>query len=59
MDATLAGIIDVYQGTKNSRPQDLAVGWDDDEDEGISRSRWRTCVRDASWHPNAPIIVGI
>ena len=54
MDATLAGTVDVYSATKNSRPpgNDFEVmGWDDDEG-------WRTCIRDASWHPNAPMIVG-
>jgi WD repeat-containing protein 23 len=59
MDATLAGTVNVYEATKNSRPRrshfDM-MGWDD-EDDGPD-ARWRTCVRDASWHPNAPMIVG-
>ncbi|RDW77419.1 hypothetical protein BP6252_05472 [Coleophoma cylindrospora] len=55
LDATLAGIVDVYGATKDTRPMhDFMRGYDDDED--ITHSRWRTCVRDASWHPNAPII---
>ena len=53
MDATLAGTVDVYAGTQNSRPpfggHDMMSG----------NTTWRTCVRDASWHPNAPIIVGM
>jgi DDB1- and CUL4-associated factor 11 len=56
MDATLAGTIDVYGATKNTRPQGTyhdMMNWDDD-----GGSRWRTCVRDASWHPSAPMIVG-
>jgi WD repeat-containing protein 23 len=61
MDATLAGTIDVYNATKNTRPPhreyDMMGAWDDDED--YSHSRWKTCVRDASWHPNAPMIVGM
>lgn len=61
MDATLAGKVDVYSATKNTRPPhreyDMMGGWDDDED--YSHSRWKTCVRDASWHPNAPMIVGM
>lgn len=51
MDATLAGTVDVYGGTKHSRRYEMMGG----EDE-FSRSSWRTCVRDASWHPSAPII---
>jgi len=56
MDATLAGTVDVYKATKDSRPRYANMyhhGWDDDEDS----SNWKTCVRDASWHPNAPQIV--
>ncbi|KAJ9155652.1 WD repeat domain-containing protein [Pleurostoma richardsiae] len=53
MDATIAGTIDVRKATANTRP---SYG---------SRSRahhdefggWTTCVREAHWHPNAPIIV--
>ncbi|KAF4124803.1 DDB1- and CUL4-associated factor 11 [Geosmithia morbida] len=54
MDATVAQVIDVNQATVGSRPRDGHGGrfhrWD-------GRSRWSTCVRDASWHPNAPFIV--
>lgn len=60
MDATLAGKIDVYSATKNTRPPHREIeggDWDDDDD--FSHSRWRTCVRDASWHPNSPMIVGM
>ena len=61
MDATLAGTIDVYNATKDTRPPhreyDMMGVWDDDEDN--PHSRWKTCVRDASWHPNAPMIVGM
>lgn len=57
LDATLAGKIDVLQATRNSRPRDpeLTVEYD-----FLSRgnSNWSTCVRDASWHPNAPVIAG-
>ena len=54
MDATLAGKIDVYAATKDSRPQEgyHAMGWDDD-----SGGQWKTCVRDAAWHPSAPMVV--
>jgi WD repeat-containing protein 23 len=59
MDATLAGTIDVGAATSESRPRGSnndAMGWDEDEEDGM-HSRWRTCIRDASWHPNAPMIV--
>jgi len=54
MDATLAGKIDIYAATKNSRPYEgyHAMGWDDE-----GGGKWRTCVRDAAWHPSAPIVV--
>jgi WD repeat-containing protein 23 len=52
MDATLAGTINVYEATKNTRPAPRGL-----EMMGSSVS-WKTCVRDASWHPNAPMIVG-
>jgi WD repeat-containing protein 23 len=61
MDATLAGKIDVYSATKNTRPphtgHSMMGAWDDGEDDH-SNMRWKTCVRDAAWHPNAPMIVG-
>ena len=53
MDATLAGTVDVYGGTRNSRPpyggHEMMSG----------HAMWSTCVRDASWHPSAPMIVGM
>lgn len=53
MDATLAGTIDVYGATKNSRPYSgYGMDWDDE-----GGGRWKTCVRDAAWHPSAPMIV--
>jgi WD repeat-containing protein 23 len=58
-DATIAGIVDVQGATKNTRPPSNEYGpmaWDGTEDN--SQARWRTCVRDAAWHPNAPMIVG-
>ena len=60
MDATLAGTVDVFEATKNTRPPHRdydMMGWGGDDD--VSHSRWRTCVRDASWHPSAPMIVGM
>lgn len=46
LDATLAKTIDVGQATHGS---------DSDSTHG---GMWETCVRDASWHPNAPVLAG-
>ncbi|OQD83249.1 hypothetical protein PENANT_c017G07476 [Penicillium antarcticum] len=54
MDATLAGTIDVGQATLNSRPREpdaYATAY-----EMSGEMLWRTCVRDASWHPDAPVL---
>ncbi|KAF3118957.1 hypothetical protein TWF703_003849 [Orbilia oligospora] len=55
LDATIAAVIDVQQGTFDSRPQP-AYNW---RGFGLSRARpkWDTCTRDVSWHPDAPVIV--
>ncbi|RMZ72138.1 wd repeat [Pyrenophora seminiperda CCB06] len=56
MDATHAGKVNVLKATRNSRPRDpdfLAGTYDY---WGRNEGRWMTCVRDASWHPNAPVI---
>lgn len=55
MDATLARVIDVQKATKNSRERDggRARRYYRFDDGGS----WSTCVRDASWHPNAPFLV--
>ncbi|KAL4805543.1 WD40-repeat-containing domain protein [Aspergillus unguis] len=55
LDATLAGTVDVQKATEFSRPRHrrhqrrMYFGRDDG-------NKWKTCVRDASWHPNAPVI---
>ncbi|KAI9689167.1 MAG: hypothetical protein M1822_000905 [Bathelium mastoideum] len=57
MDATLAGKIGVLEATRNTRSRDEAAedtyGYEFFGGEG---GHWSTCVRDASWHPSAPII---
>ena len=59
MDATMAGKIDVNQATHHSRPRDLDLYHSTYEPECSRDSwEWKTCVRDASWHPNAPIVAG-
>lgn len=57
IDATEAATIDVYNATIDSRPMDSdlmynAYHW------GDGATDWRTCVRDASWHPSAPVLAG-
>ncbi|PGH04835.1 WD repeat-containing protein 23 [Blastomyces parvus] len=58
LDATVAGIIDVGEESFNSRQRDSnmfrssrGMGM-----RGRGEPEWATCVRDASWHPNAPVI---
>ncbi|KAI9719156.1 MAG: hypothetical protein M1828_006338 [Chrysothrix sp. TS-e1954] len=56
LDATLAGRVNVNKATQNTRPRgdedtDMLDFYDD-----RSHGTWKTCVRDASWHPNAPVI---
>lgn len=58
LDATLAGKVDVNHATRHSRPRDPDLYMSSYADEGRSRGDWKTCVRDASWHPNAPVLAG-
>lgn len=62
LDATLAAKLDVNETTRNSRPRNSdaymrSYAYDDDGDGGSAA--WKTCVRDVSWHPNAPVIAGM
>ena len=59
LDATLAGKVDVNLATHHSRPRDPDLYTSTYEMGGRSRGAWKTCVRDASWHPNAPVIAGM
>ncbi|KAL4970057.1 WD40 repeat domain-containing protein [Aspergillus stella-maris] len=53
LDATLAGTMDVGKATHFSRPRIRhARGFAHRNDI----TQWMTCVRDASWHPNAPVL---
>ena len=58
LDATLAGKINVLKATKNSRPRDPDLLVETYDYWGRNGGSWMTCVRDASWHPNAPLIAG-
>lgn len=53
MDATIAGKIDVKKATAGTRAREerFSAYWD-------TPRGWATCVRDASWHPSAPVVVG-
>lgn len=58
LDATLAGKVNVLKATKNSRPRDPEMLAETYDYWGRNGGSWMTCVRDASWHPNAPLIAG-
>lgn len=53
LDGTKARVIDVKKATMGTRPRDRRTRLYFSDSGG-----WGTCVRDASWHPSAPIIVG-
>ena len=58
IDGTVKGKIDVAEATRGSRPRQpdgLTHGYELHNRHG---SGWKTCVRDASWNPNASIIAG-
>jgi DDB1- and CUL4-associated factor 11 len=57
MDGTVKGKADVGKATKGTRPRHSDVVTYAYEMNGPSRN-WKTCVRDASWHPYAPVIAG-
>lgn len=59
LDGTVAGKIDVGNSTKNTRPRHPDLMGYTYEDFSDRNGHWRTCVRDASWHPNAPILAGM
>lgn len=55
LDGTEAGTINVLQATKGSRP--LSDERFVDRYDYYGRGgQWKTIVRDASWHPSAPVI---
>jgi len=59
LDATLAGKVNVLKATKNSRPRDPDLLAETYDYWGRNGGSWMTCVRDASWHPYAPMIAGM
>ena len=59
LDATLAAKIDVKSVTENVRPGPPQPRRRYRVHEWGSQEGWRTLVRDVSWHPNAPLLVGM
>ena len=57
LDATLAGKIDVGQGVNSSKSGGQRGFASASHYRGDNRHS-TTCVRDASWHPYAPVIAG-
>ena len=57
LDSTIAGTINVYDATINTRSRDRHYGFRYGYDDSSSPD-WKTCIRDVSWHPNAPMIAG-
>lgn len=57
LDATLAGTLDVQRATNFSRPRERRFRGHMHM-SGADSNKWKTCVRDASWHPSAPVIAG-
>ncbi|KIW24160.1 uncharacterized protein PV07_09891 [Cladophialophora immunda] len=61
MDGTLKSTVDVYAATRHTRPRhDGSDGFGGAgygyELHGHHNSVWKTCVRDASWSPTAPVL---
>ncbi|OAL40040.1 hypothetical protein AYO20_00458 [Fonsecaea nubica] len=61
MDGTQKATIDVYAATRHTRPRNdgsdgFGGGGYGYELHGHHNSVWKTCVRDASWSPTAPVL---
>jgi len=56
LDATIAAKIDVFAATKHAKVFGSNGRRRRNQDMWSQGSDWGTCVRDASWHPYAPII---
>jgi WD repeat-containing protein 23 len=55
LDATLKGVVDVASATEHLRTRERR----EYEDGFWGQSGFQTCVRDASWHPDVPMIAGM
>ncbi|KIW50079.1 hypothetical protein PV05_11700 [Exophiala xenobiotica] len=56
MDGTRKAMIDVFAATKYTRPRTDGGDGYGYELHGHHNSVWKTCVRDASWSPTAPVM---
>ena len=59
LDATLAATIDVTTATYNGPPKGPESYHNPYHYDDSGDGTWKTCVRDVSWHPNAPVIAGM
>ncbi|EXJ92446.1 hypothetical protein A1O3_00997 [Capronia epimyces CBS 606.96] len=55
LDGTRKATIDVLQATRDTRPRTDSNGYGY-ELHGHHSGVWKTCVRDASWSPTAPVL---
>ncbi|KAJ4507583.1 hypothetical protein HRR83_004163 [Exophiala dermatitidis] len=55
LDGTRKATVDVYAATKDTRPRADSAGYGY-ELHGHHSGVWKTCVRDASWSPTAPVL---
>jgi WD repeat-containing protein 23 len=58
IDGTVRGTIDVREATYGSRPRQPDSLMHSYELHSRHGTSWKTCVRDASWNANAPVIAG-
>jgi len=59
MDGTVKAKIDVGETTENTRPKLTNGGEHFGYELHHHGSAWKTCVRDASWSPTAPVLAGM
>ena len=58
LDGTVRQTIDVTKATKHTRPRGGEAGYMYEMHHGAAQHVWKTCVRDASWSPTAPVLAG-
>jgi DDB1- and CUL4-associated factor 11 len=58
LDGTVKATIDVTKATRHTRPRGSDAGYMYELQHGAAQHVWKTCVRDASWSPTAPVMAG-
>ena len=58
LDGSVKATIDVTKATKHTRPRGSEAGYMYEMHHGAAQHVWKTCVRDASWSPTAPVMAG-